>query len=336
MASLPTPEPSQTASDCSYTFIPITTASASLPLNNAYDDEFPDEDPDIEAPDTELPDIELSEDDIHNIEALLDEHNAIREGNLHNPINIDSDDELPDIQVLLDEHNAVKKSDSTNPAPNNFVPVPKVTPPTSSLNDKRKRKRAAGEELTGRKKRTGPTGPNGRGTHEFADVSSFFDCLHSEGIDELPRRTFRDTNIRSEAINELIDEAPAHKKDVTKVEMNRYLGSFDLRISPTLVDGDRRWSIKGLKTPLHTHQALGAGRIRHLEKHPQGLSEDGEPQGGGILADQMGLGSELYPPLKRSYADTFKKQSRCWLPFKTVIAPSRHVKAQHLLCVQHH
>jgi len=220
-----------------------------------------------------------------------------------------SDDTLRDFLHSVNQHKNVtneqtnnQESEQLNATPDAFIRDSNGSQPTSTAEDQQHRKRTAEEELTGQAKRTGPMG---RGRHEVADISSFditsfFDCLNLEGFTDVPPRTFRETKNRAEAINELIDEAPEHKKDITKSEMNLYLRSFTLRMSPTLENGDRRWKVKGLLTPLHTYQAIGAGRIRYLEKRKTkgtspgsnvDIAKDEKQHSGGILADQMGLGS---------------------------------------------
>jgi SNF2 family DNA or RNA helicase len=182
--------------------------------------------------------------------------------------------------------------------PDSFITDLDVDEPSCTLDDKNPRKRASDEDLAGQAKRK----PHGRGNHDFADLSSFRGSFNIPHGEEQVRRIFKVLKKRNEAINELIDEAPEHQKDVTKTEMKRYMSSLNLNITPMIEDGDRRWIVKGLKTGLRTFQALGAGRIRWLENRevqPQfGIesttSADGNAgalSGGGILADQMGLGS---------------------------------------------
>jgi len=222
---------------------------------------------------------------------------------------------------MTSDHSNNEQSEQRNAAPAESVRDSNGSQSHSTAKDQQSRKRAAEEELGGQAKRTGPTG---RGTWEFADVSSFLSSFNIEGSTELEPRTFKETNVREEAVDDLIDKAPLHKKDISKAEIRRCLGSLSLRIKPIVEDNDRRWTVKGLMTALRTYQALGTGRIRMLEKtlerykalKSSDVSKPGLPQNmmgysGGILADQMGLGSRCALCESRMDANARQKHSRC-------------------------
>lgn len=223
-----------------------------------------------------------------------------------------TDETLRDFLQSVDEHKNIKDEQTTNEQSANPSPAAEETirdsnadHPPSTTDDQQDRKRASDESHTGQERR----GPVGQGSHQWASLSSFLSCLNTAGTTSGPRRTYKNLTSRHKAIHELIDEAPEHQKDITKAEIIRYFSSFNLNITPTLQDGDRRWTMKGLKTALRTYQAIGAGRMRWLEKRliqpdfvePSKASktQDGDaandviPRGGGILADQMGLGSKF-------------------------------------------
>jgi len=236
-----------------------------------------------------------------------------------------SDESLRGFLQLVNEHENAQNEQATNqqgaqpdPTHDDFIPSSNAGQPPSEKNAQQHQKRAAEEDLTGQAKRTGPTG---RGTYTFADVSSFFSCFNIEGSTEVEPRTFKETNVREEAVDELIDEAPVHQKDISKAEIRRCLGSLSLRIKPIVEDNDRRWIVKGLTTPLRSYQALGTGRIRMLEKMLEkynalkvvidsepGLPQNTEGFSGGILADQMGLGSRC--PFCGYCMNTYARQKR--------------------------
>jgi len=238
-----------------------------------------------------------------------------------------SDDTLRDFLHSVNEHNNVTNEQSNQPSeqpnatPNELFQDSNGGQPPSTADDQQSRKRAAEEELTGQTKRTGPTG---RAAYTFADVSSFFSCFNIEGATAAEPRTYKETNVREEAVDELIDEAPVHQKDISKAEIRRCLGSLSLRIKPIVEDNDRRWIVKGLTTPLRTYQALGSGRIRMLEKMLEmyialrsldgttpGLPQNVNGYSGGILADQMGLGSMCSLDGYCINANAGQKHSRC-------------------------
>ena len=223
-----------------------------------------------------------------------------------------TDDTLREFLQSVNEHESIKNDHTTdgqsanpNLTPDELTRDSNVDQPPSTEDDRQHRKRPAEENLPGQDRR----GPVGQGSHQWASLSSFLSCLNTAGTTSRPRRTYKNLTSRHKAIHELIDEAPEHQKDITKAEIIRYFSSFNLNITPTLEDGDRRWTMKGLKTALRTYQAIGVGRMRWLEKRliqpefvkplkaSKNQGDDAAsamiPRGGGILADQMGLGSKF-------------------------------------------
>jgi len=205
-----------------------------------------------------------------------------------------------------DQEQSKDKAQQCNAASTDFTTGPDLFDNGSSANVRQTRKRGAEEEFAGQAK--WKRGPVGHGSHQFATASSFRSSLNKKRSTIRTRRTFKDLKSVSKAIDEFIDEAPKHTKDITKAEITRYFRSLSLKVKPTLEDGDRRWTVKGLKTALRLYQAIGAGRMRWLEKRlvqpkfggsvklaksqDDDLASDGIPRGGGILADEMGLGSK--------------------------------------------
>ena len=205
-----------------------------------------------------------------------------------------------------DQEQTKDKAPPCDAASADFTTSPALFDTGSAENVRQNHKRGAEEELASQAKRE--CGPIGHGSHQFATASSFRSSLNKKRSLTRTRRTFRDLKSVSKAIDEFIDEAPKHTKDITKAEITRYFRSLSLKVKPTLEDGDRRWTVKGLKTALRLYQAIGAGRMRWLEKRlvqpkfggsakfaksqDDGPANDGIPRGGGILADEMGLGSK--------------------------------------------
>lgn len=176
------------------------------------------------------------------------------------------------------------------------------TPPPGSQDpsdiDDKKNDEGTNRNLRKRPAQDAPTGPNkrlgafGRGSHSYNDLSTL-------GITNLgpqpdaPQVKCVVTEVKTckEALRELQNSAPSHKRDFTMKDAEKKMASCTRRFKPVIEDNERRWLMTKTKTSLKTYQMLGVGWMRSREK------EKGDFVGG-IQADEMGLGSKNgLPPI---------------------------------------
>lgn len=101
--------------------------------------------------------------------------------------------------------------------------------------------------------------------------------------DQQSKPSFNVVGNRGKAIHELFKDHPGRASTNTREEFKAACRAFGKRNAQPA--GEDVWSLKGLKAKLANHQLLGAGSLRQIEQDPK-LPDSG------ILADQMGLGSQ--------------------------------------------
>ena len=104
----------------------------------------------------------------------------------------------------------------------------------------------------------------------------------NERNDEQPGPSFDTFGNRKRAIDQLY-AGRGRKNDVTRAEFNVACQAFGGRNAQPA--GENQWSIKGMKATLTHHQLFAAAKMRSIENKL-------ELPKGGLLADQMGLGSK--------------------------------------------